>query len=237
MSTNVIIGKDVVLDIFKVDDYYPFVCAENVSIEITQETKSVKTIGDGVWAAYRGQRLGFTVSGDGLIPFDDITNVNIFDVLDRQINMLSVPFRMVFPEPSGVVYKAIYGEGYIVTTNLTGPNDFAGSTFSILGSGPLVIYDGLTACDGIIATLVLNSQTDTTATFGYTGATLATRFDYIVMSGLFVIASDSIIAPALPNGSFTVTGLFANGSQTITVTPKCASGFAGTPFPLNYTKT
>lgn len=241
MSTNVIIGKDVAIDIFKVDDYYPFVCAENCSLDITTTIKSVKTIGDGIWGAYRAQKLDWGGSADGLIDLDDSVNANIFDVVARQFNMLHMLLRFVFPRPDGSVYKAVYGQGIILNTSLTGPNDFAGGSWTIQGSGPLEIFDGLTSCDSAIVSLNLDSQTTDSITVGYTGATLAVRFDYRIWntSGFTDISifSGAALAPTLPAGSFTVSPILPNGAQRIDVTPVCANGENGTTISLSYTKT
>lgn len=234
---EVILGHDVIIDFYKVDGYYPGVCAENVNMSKTAVHKSVKTIGDGVNAAYRLQSKGYTFTIDGIIPYDDVVNVTAFDLLDRYENMLAVLFRMTWQQPGGVYIKAIYGSAYITELTFSGPNDFAGASASFLGTGPTQNYSGLTACDAVIGTLVLNSQTDLTATFGYSLTTLATRFDYIIKQGAFIIAADSIFSPALPSGSFVVGGLTSNGSQTIEVTPICASGFSGAMNSLTYTKT
>lgn len=241
MSTNVISGQDVIIDFYKVDGYYPGVCAENVTMTKSAVPKSVKTIGDGVNAAYRMQSKGYTFTIDTVIPYDDDTNVTAFDLLDRYENMLAVPFRMVWREPSGTVIKGIYGSAYITELTFTGPNDFAGASITFLGTGPTENFDGLTACDAVIDGLSLDSQDATTATFAYTGATLATRFDYRIYntSGAFDISiySSSVLAPDLPDGTFTVSPILANGSQRIEVTPVCENGENGTMISLNYTKT
>ena len=239
--SEVISGQDVIIDIYKVDGYYPFVCAEDVSIEIDMDIKSVKTIGSGKWREYRGQTLGWTITSKGLLPYDDDVNVTIFDMVDRQLNMLHVPVRIVFRDNESNVVKAVYGEGLVKTTSLNGPNDFAGGTFTMLGSGPLEILDGLTACDSVIESLSLDSQDSTSATFAYTGAVQAVRFDYRIFNtaGAFDISIyfGSVLVPDLPDGTFTVSPILPNGSQRIEVTPICENGEPGTMISLNYTKT
>lgn len=239
--SNVIRGQDVIIDIYKVDGYYPFVCAENVSMTKTGVPKSVKTIGDGPNAAYRMQSKGYTFTIDGLIPYDDAINVTAFDCLDRYENMLAVPFRMVWRDPSGTAIKGIYGSAYITEITFTGPNDFAGASINFLGTGPTENFDGLTACDSAIDSITLNSQTTDSITIGYTGAVLAVRFDYRIWStGGFAdisIFSGTALAPTLPAGSFSVSPILPNGAQRIDVTPVCANGSNGTTKSLSYTKT
>lgn len=240
MSTNVIIGTDVIIDFYKVNDYYPGICAENVSMTKTAVPKSVKTIGDGVNAAYRLQSKGYTFTIDGIIPYDgSASEVTAFDLLDRYENMLAVPFRMTWQKPDGTYVKAIYGNAFITEITFTGPNDFAGASVSFLGTGPTENFDGLTACDAVIGTLTLQSQTDTTATFAYTGATLATRFDYTIegtVNGIIFVNS-TVFTPALPSGTFTVSPIIPNGGHTIRVTPICSNGEPGAIKSLSYTKT
>lgn len=238
MSNEVIHGKDVVIDVYKIGEYLPFICAEDVSIELNTDLVSVKTRGSGKWREWRGQSLGWTARATGLITYDNPTDVTIWDIIERQINMVLVPIRMVFSAAGGVV-KSAYGECMINTGTLNAPSDFAKGVFNAQGSGELILLDGITACDAVLGTLTLQSQTSTTATFAYTGATLATRFDYAIETVGFTpiqFAAGVMWSPALPNGSFTLT-ILPNGSQKITITPICSNGEKGTPISLTYTKT
>ena len=234
---EVIKGTDVIIDVYKGSDYLPFICAEDIAIEIITDLVSVKTKGSGKWKEFRGHSLGWSANSNALIPYDNPTDVTIWDIIARQLNMVLVPIRMVFNAGGGVV-KSAYGECMINTSGLNAPSDFARGTFNATGSGELEILDGLTACDGVIATLTLQSQTSTAATFAYTGATLATRFDwYIETTGLtpIVVGSGVIWSPPLPNSTFSLT-ILVNGGQKITVTPICSNGESGTPISLTYNK-
>lgn len=236
---EIISGKDVVIDVYKIDGYRPFICADDISIELDTELISVKTIGHGNWKQYRGQVHGWKVSASSLIPYDNPTDVTIWDIIDRQKNMTAVPIRIVFSDTSSTIVKVVLGDCFINTSALNAPADFAKGSFSATGTGELIIQDGLTPCDAVIATLTLDSQTSTAATFAYTGATLATRFDYYietVPAGL-IIFSDSVIAPTLPAGTFTASPILPNGTMKLTVTPICSNGESGTPITLNFTKT
>src|SRR5690349_2149853 len=79
-------GIDGVLFIKKLDQWVPYGCAENVDIDVTTESISVKTIGDGMWSTTRPQRHSYTVSCSGIVQYTDPDNQhNIFDSLTYQL--------------------------------------------------------------------------------------------------------------------------------------------------------
>lgn len=235
---EIIKGSDVIIDVYKIDGFKPFICAEDIGIQIETDLVSVKTRGSGKWKEFRGHAMSWSCNASSLIPYDNPTDVTIWDIIERQKNMVTVPIRMVF-RAEGDVVKTFNGECIINTSNLNAPNDFARGTFNAQGSGEFELFDGLTACDAALSTLTLQSQDATHATFAYTGATLATRFDWFIETTGFtpiVIGSGVIWSPSLPSGNFTLT-ILPNGGQKITVTPICANGEIGTPKTLTYTKT
>lgn len=222
-----IIGIDVILQVMKAGEYRDFLCATEVAIDIDTETKSVKTVGDGVWARYRGQRLSYVITLNGLIKLNTGDDPAAFDLIDYQTEFLELEYRMIFEDSEGSL-KVVYGNALVVKTGLSNPSDgFSTSAFTLNGCGAPVIVDALVAC-GITVTDITVDLTGlpffVTFNYTHTGGT-PLRFEYAIDGGGRLISASSPLTISSPGA----------GAHSIEIWPVCDNGYDGTSFTKSFT--
>lgn len=235
MST-VINGKNVAIQFYKGDDYYPFMCAKSVSITFNTETKSVKTLGDGPWAKPRGQAIGYRIACDGLVsyPFVD-EEVIAFDLLFYQINFLTVAFRIIFNDQQDGLLKVITGHALPIECNLSANPDFLDSSFTLVGDGAPQISDNITSCSATVGSVTfegegIGSIDEIPVEFAYSSVSAGIpRLEFSIDDGPRQVVLD-------PGTSGTFEGVVPNSggnvSHTIEVWPVCDNGEDGISFTL-----
>lgn len=244
-----ILGTDVIIQFYKGGNFFNYGCAESVEIQFSMETKSVKTVGDGIWKRNKGQSLSYQVELSGLIVDDNVQPV-AFDLLDYLKNMADINFRLLFYDNAGLK-KTITGYALPINVNLGGGSDgFGSGNITLSGSGtpdqiitppnpnPPNPNNPIPNCDGEIETahtevigspfarryVVIDSMV--------AGGPTITRFDYSIDGGgtQTKFTDGSIptqwVLPAQYTGGV--------GSHTIIITPICDNGFSGTPYTLTF---
>lgn len=232
MSPKAIYGQDVILELYKVDGYYPVACAENVSIQFTMETKSVKTIGDGANRRVRGKAKGYEVSFDGVIGYGT-GNASAWDLYEHYNQMTDILFRIIFRDNDSNLVKAIIGQVLPTDINLTGPNDLAGQSMTLIGNGPVSVQDNLLSCQATIGDIEF-SETSVIATFTYSGVSDAMRLEYKIG------ANGGRLTKMNPGTSGTIKIskiILPAGNYKLYVYPICESGEEGQAFELEFTTT
>lgn len=226
---NVILGKDVHMEITKEGDYKKYICAENIEIRFQMETKAVRTIGDGYAKKYRGQAVGYTVNVTSLIPYDEPGEVNAFDLIEYWRQMVDVSFRILFKKQDGTGYTQIRGNGLVTDLGITGPADFAGSELSIQGNGIPEIGEPPTC-----SITIFNFDFPHQGGFIYEARVLgeysgpAIKYDWRLDGGA--------VDTALSTGWFVnVAGPGAIGDHVLEVWPVCANGVQGNKYVHNFT--
>lgn len=221
-------GLLTVLQFMKAGEYRDFLCATDSSIDFETETKPVKTVGDGIYKRYVGQSIGYTVTLNGLIKLNTGDDPAAFDLLDYQLAMTGIEFRMIFEDEDGNI-KVVFGEALIDKTTLAAPSDgFSNANFSFKGNGEPTILDSLVACDSAITVanvdatglpflLVINIVT-------VTGST-PMRYEYSLDGGGRLISYITTID---------FSGL-ASGSHSVEIWPICDNGFDGTSITKTFT--
>lgn len=218
-----ILGTDVVLQFFKDDAYRTFVCATECSIAIDTDTKDVRGPNSGIWKKKRGQSLSYRVSLNGLIELEG-GDPNTFWLVGNQIQMLLLPWKMIFTQPSTGLIKIASGTAIVKASELTSSStSFANSSFEFEGDGELVLADSATSCNATIGEISVGSDPDIpgSAIVNYTGVTNAARLEYSVDG-----APREVIFDPGANGFFYLFGL-SDGPHTLTVWAVCESGVDG----------
>lgn len=226
-------GSNVLLQIYKDGDYQDFLCATECSIDFETESKSVKTIGDGVWKRYRPQSIGYTVNLTGLVRLDVADPVS-FDLLDYQMQFTDLTYRMTFEDDAANI-KAIYGTGIVEKTSLSGNSDgFANSQFTIKGNGEPTVLDTLDVCALTVTAFTATfyaigegGENSYTLAVTVTGSGTLDRIEYQIDGGARQVAGYS--AP------YYITA--TSGSHSITVIPVCSNGSDGTSMTQTLTLT
>lgn len=229
-----VLGKDAVILFEKGGDYFPYACAISIGIEFIMETKSVKTIGDGVHKRKRGQSLDHRITLDGLIKFDDDTVPHSFDLLAYHQNMTDIPYRIVFTNDQSQL-KVI--EGIALPTNVSlggGSEGFANGSITLEGNGPYEILDAPSGCSATITggeMIVVGSNNGFRIT-ALTGGPV-TRYDWAVNDSS---RSSAFVDGTLPD-EFSLGFLWPTGTDynnLLTVWPICENGNDGIPFEIEF---
>lgn len=224
---NVILGRDAYIEFYQDETWQAFVCCESVEISFTTETKSVKTIGDGIWSRVRGQKNSYSVTLSGIVPYDG--DVNAFYLMENQWSMVEIPFRMIFKQNDGTEYTQIRGTGLVTGTTLGAPVDFLNCSITIQGVGrpelgavptctaEIADYDTTEPTLGFLWTVTINSLVTGTVT----------RYDWRLNGGV----TESSFAD-----EWTVN-VRIYGDHVVEVWPVCDNGVQGVKTTINISAT
>jgi hypothetical protein len=237
-----ILGKDVIIQFYKGGSFFNYGCAAEVEAQFSMETKSVKTVGDGIWKRFRGQSLSLQIEMSGVI-MDDSSIPVAFDLLDYFKNMTDVQYRLLFYDNVGLK-KVITGYALPINVNLGGGSEgHATGSITLVGNGePDQIItppnpnpnpnNPVPNCDAEIDTahaelrgssiqrrwIVIDSMV--------TGSATIARWDYTLDGGGTQTAFTDGNIPA----EWILPLAYGVGTHTIVITPICDNGFSGTPF-------
>lgn len=227
-----VLGKDAILQIKKNDVWGNYACAINVEIAFEMETKSVKTIGDGVWEKPRGQKKSYQINLSGLQKFDDDALPHAYDLYAYYDSMVSVEFRMIFTDSDNNI-RVFEGLVLPVSLNLGGGSEgFASGSAVLKGDGAPTISTVVDNCeaqitDGVMEAVGANNGFRINALSGGP----VTRYDWAVDGGgrsaAFV---DGTLPEVFSLGSSWPTG--TDSFHTLTVWPICEDGNDGEPFEI-----
>lgn len=245
-----VLGRDAIIQFYKGGAYYNYGCASEVEIQFSMETKSVKTVGDGIWKRSRGQSVGYKIELSGVITQDNTIPV-AFDLLDYFKNMTDIQFRMLFYDETGLI-KIITGNALPTNVNLGGSSEgHATGSITLEGSGepdqivtppnpnppgnPGNPQNPVPNCDGEIVTAHIAAIFPNPGKYVFVdsmtaGSPTISRFDYMIdSSGVFTAFTDGSIPT-----HWKLPSAYTSGSHTITITPICDNGFSGTPFTFTF---
>jgi len=218
-----------VVSLFK-NDWLPFVCGTDVSIEISCTKIAVRTRGDGHWKKYTYQDSEFTVTLSGLLVFDD-ENWTGWDMLDNQFNFNHVLARCSFSDEDGNV-RTIQGYVMIETSTFSwSAGQLVKDDFQLQGNGKLDMFDGLEPCPTVITSITVDGQENADGivhiSYVYTGEAYQVKYrvdnrgDYIY---------------ALADLTIDIPGLTVN-SHTVEIIPVCINGYEGTGLSQDFVVT
>jgi len=207
--------------VFK-NDWIPFVCGTDVSVEITCTKVPIRTKGDGHWKKYTYQDSAWSLILSGLLAFDD-DNWTGWDMIDNQLNFSHIPIRCSFTNEETGDIESIQGYAMIETSTLSwAPGQLVKDDFQLQGNGQMIKFEGLIPCDTVITDIVITGQTasDGIVHFSYTFTGPVYQVKYRV-DGLgeyiYATAGPIIDVPGLPRGN-----------HSVEIIPVCLNGFEGT---------
>lgn len=144
-------GKDVKIEAWKVDGYYPFACAEEVTIRMRTELAETTTADSGAWEYFVATgRNGWTASLKGVLvlndPDDDLWYALETFLLSVRGEALQIRIRFI---DKNDVERYALGEVFIPDSEISGSmDDFARYVEQFQGSGPLDLSETITPPDG-----------------------------------------------------------------------------------------
>jgi hypothetical protein len=220
-----ILGKNAIIEFKKEGNYVPFVCATSISINVSREKKSVKTIGDGINRRYRTQSIGYTISLSGLIPYDDDIDMTAFDLLPYLQSAVDIEYQIIFQKIDGTTYKLIKGVAGIDSMNFEAPTDFVRGSIEMTGNGPYVITDIEDVCDKVIrrASFSVTSNVLHVGIISLNSGTVP-RYDYRIDGG----AINTSLFTGWPVNLNSPTG------HIIEIWPVCENGIYGTKYTYTF---
>jgi hypothetical protein len=223
-------AKDVIIAFQKNDEYFAFACAESVELNSKMTTKSVKTIGDGIWKKTRGQSLEYTINLSGVVKFDDDTVPHAFDLYAYHRAMTHINYRLIFTNDEGTL-KVIEGIALPIDVNLGGGSEgFANGSFVLEGDGAVDVRDLIIPCPVEILT-VQHVQDGTSSLIRITDHVGSpARYDYSVDGGGLETQFATSFIQDLP-----IEDGLDPGEHTITIIPVCQNGYNGEPFTTTFT--
>jgi hypothetical protein len=232
---EVLHGIDGVLFFKKNEDWVVFGCAESVEADVTTETISVKTIGDGLWSTTRPQRHSYTLSCSGVVQYTDPDNQhNVFDSLEYQIAGTHIEWYISFKQNDKTTeYTQLRGFALVKHCNIAAPNDFVNCSVELEGKGEL-LRGAPPTCSLAITDYTFeqfgvsyanNKMTVNTVTGG-----AAASFQWRVDGG----ALDTSTAPEWFVNVITLPSA-GIGDHVLEVWPVCDNGIAGALTTIEFT--
>lgn len=143
-------GMDMVFKAWKVNNFYPFACAEEGEITMSSELLPASTATSGAWEEVRPSgRNGWSVSASGVLVLKDSIDVLWFswELFLEQVRRIGLDLKIEWTDRNGFM-KSATGKVYIPETTMNfKADDFARWLSKFQGSGPLDL-------SGVIATPV-----------------------------------------------------------------------------------
>lgn len=212
--TGIVKGNDVIFLVNNGEDYVPFVCAKDLSIEILSNLVPVTTIGDGEWDRFGYQSFGYSVNLSGVVRFS-AADFTVFDMVEQQMNALQIQAKIIFVDQEDNNRKLFKGYLLIERSTVTGnANAFALADFTLRGSGkPLIV-----GCDASIGGLSVEIIDE---------STIAVHLEDVEGApAMFIYQLDTGFEEESALTDFNIMNI-PGGPHTLTVIPVCVSGNRG----------
>lgn len=213
------------MQFFDGSSYLDFACITECSIEFNTGMVDVRTADGGVFREIRPKRHSGQAAMSGVVVIDG-GPFKTFDLInDYQLQMLPIPWRMVFDSPETGLQKIVTARSYIERSMVTGPTSgHSIGDFTMPIDGPITVTDGVSLCEAVIGNLEIgpgDPDSGIQATIAWDGVAGAARLEYSIDGGDRLV----IFSPG-PTGFINLTGL-AEGSHTVQVWVVCENGIDG----------
>lgn len=136
MPTANIQGKNVSVEIFVTDDYYPVLCATDMTFTRSPEfiTKTGPT--SGLFREFQPRIEEWNVTVSGLTKLENEESISFFYLLQTSVRRTVQQIRVVFENNVGDILS-ISGNAYIGQSSINGPaTEFSQASIEFKGTGP-----------------------------------------------------------------------------------------------------
>jgi hypothetical protein len=144
-------GKDALMEVYENNEYLPFLCCEDVGINIIPELINKTTVSSGKWNKYKVRRMDWDLSLGGISTILG-SGRTIFETVHPDRIFQEWPIRITFTDAQG--NTAIFtGNVVLKSASITGPQeDFSDFENAFQGSGPyqIAIDDSNPESGGVI---------------------------------------------------------------------------------------
>jgi hypothetical protein len=230
MATNVIQGTNAVLSFYN-GSYVPYVCATDISLEITTDTQEIKTIGDGIWGKQRGVINRYQLTLSGVIKFTN-SNFTAWDIIQNQIGWVDMQYLLSYTDDGGNI-KSFQGYLTVLRSSIgASVGQVVKGDHTFQGNGLLKFFDGLVPCATSVDSVTVTNPTDSAGNivfdYTFTGAVYQVKYRLDNMGAW----SYALVAGA----TFTIDSV-PIGDHSIEVIPICTNSYEGTGFTQTFTAT
>lgn len=135
-------GKNVTVELFVGDTWYPVLCAKDMTLTIRQDVVLKTGPNSGTWRERVARINEWTLSVTGITPVvSTVDSLSFFHTVTEAIRMAPQRIRVVFEDQNGDT-KQIDGNALIVANEISASfGSFANAKVDFEGSGPLQISD------------------------------------------------------------------------------------------------
>lgn len=136
---SIVKGRNVILYVNDGSEYRPVCCAREASLDTETSTDETSTDDTGIWRTYRGMRMGWTVTGSGIVSLD--TNMTIAELRGFQFSF--TPLYISFEATDANGLSEVY-QGFVIIQNVgtsATHNGLFTYNFTAQGTGELLITD------------------------------------------------------------------------------------------------
>lgn len=137
---SVVKGKDVWLYVLDSDNVLkPIACLRTCTLTTTADKSETSTLESGVWKTYRYDRLGWSVTAEGLQSFD--TNIPVAKIRNLQFSFSVIFISFIGTDDNGIT-ENYTGNVLIDSVDSSASyNDIYNYSIQCTGSGELTITD------------------------------------------------------------------------------------------------
>lgn len=136
---SIIKGSNVILYFKRNNIWEPLACGRTVTLTTNAETGETSTRGSGKWRTYRGTKLTWGISCDGLCSLD--MNMSVGQLRQVQFDLTAILISFTATDDNGLIESF---QGYVLVTSIDTPGSYNGLyeySMAGQGSGELSITD------------------------------------------------------------------------------------------------
>lgn len=128
---SIIKGSNVILYFKRNNIWEPLACGRNITLTTNAETGETSTKGSGKWRTYRGIKLTWGISCDGLCSLD--MNMSVGQLREVQFNLTAILISFTATDDNGLIESY---QGYVIVTTIDTPASHNGLyEYSMTGQG------------------------------------------------------------------------------------------------------
>lgn len=134
-------GKNVIIEMYITDTYYPILCGTDCTFSRTPEFIPITSTTSGLFREFMVRREEWVMSVSGLTKIANAATLTFFYMLQTSVRRTRQLVRITFTDSDGAS-KQITGNVLIGQMDINGPfSDFSQCTIELKGTGAYVIED------------------------------------------------------------------------------------------------